>query len=79
MNLNDPKEFDDTKGILIGSMDFDNSKVYGDTSITDGLVVIVVVDDDVDVVVVVVVVLVVVVDLLCIKLPSNKQVYRVAQ
>ena len=38
MNLNDPKEFDDTKGILIGSMDFDNSKVYGDTSILDGLV-----------------------------------------
>ena len=38
MNLNDPKEFDDTKGILIGSMDFDNSKVDGDTSIFYGLV-----------------------------------------
>ena len=32
MDLNDPK------GILIGSMDFDNPKVYGDTSIFYGLV-----------------------------------------
>ena len=45
MNFNDPKEFDDPqifddpKGISIGSMDFDNSKVYSDTSIFDGLVV----------------------------------------
>ena len=44
MNFNDPKEFDDpklfddSKGISIGIMDFDNPKVYGDTSITDGLV-----------------------------------------
>ena len=42
-----------------------------DVVVVDSVVVIVVVDDDVDVVVVV--------DLLCIKLPSNKQVYRVAQ
>ena len=47
-----------------------------DFVVVDSIVVIVVVDNDVDVVVVVVVV---VVDLLCIKLPSNKQVYRVAQ
>ena len=32
MDLNDPK------GILIGSMDFDNPKVYDDTFISDGLV-----------------------------------------
>ena len=44
MDFNDPKEFDDPqvfndpKGILIGSMDFDNSKVYGDTSIPDSKV-----------------------------------------
>ena len=44
MNFNDPKEFDysqvldDLKEILIGSMDFHNPKVYGDTSISDGLV-----------------------------------------
>ena len=30
--------FDNPKGISIGSMDFDNPKVYGDTSFTDGLV-----------------------------------------
>ena len=30
--------FGDPKGISIGSMDFDKPKVYGDTSITDGLV-----------------------------------------
>ena len=41
---NDPKEFDDPQAfddpteISIGSMDFDNPKVYGDTSIFDGLV-----------------------------------------
>ena len=34
----DPQIFDDPKGISIGSMDFDNPKVYGDTSIADGLV-----------------------------------------
>ena len=47
MDFNDPKEFndpqvfDDTNGISIGSMDFDNPKVHGDTStesIFDGLV-----------------------------------------
>ena len=44
MDFNDPKEFDDIlvspdpKGISIGSMDFDNSKVYGENSISDGLV-----------------------------------------
>ena len=44
MHFNDPKElddhqvFDDPKGISIGSMNFDNPKVYGDTSISDGLV-----------------------------------------
>ena len=37
--FNDPQVFDDPKGISIGSMDFDNPKVYGDTSIFDGLVV----------------------------------------
>ena len=48
MDLNDPKEFDDPqvfddpKGISIGSMDFDNSKVYGDTSIFDGLVILII-------------------------------------
>ena len=30
--------FDDPKGISIGNEDFDNPKVYGDTSIFDGLV-----------------------------------------
>ena len=30
--------FDDPKGISIGNEVFDNSKVYGDTSIFDGLV-----------------------------------------
>ena len=49
MDFNDPKElddpqvFDDSKGISIRHkcpyMDFDDSKVYGDTSIFDGLVV----------------------------------------
>ena len=44
MEFNDPKYFDDPqasndpKGNSIGSMDFDNPKVYGYTSITDGLV-----------------------------------------
>ena len=46
MNFNDPKEFydphlfNDPKEISIGSMDFDNPKLYGDTSIFDGLVLI---------------------------------------
>ena len=44
MGFNDPREFNDPqvlndpKGISIGNMDFDNPKVYGDTSIFDGLV-----------------------------------------
>ena len=29
--FNDPQVFDDPKGISIGSMDFDNPKVYSDT------------------------------------------------
>ena len=32
------KYLDDPNGISIGSMDFDNPKVYGGTSIFDGLV-----------------------------------------
>ena len=45
MGFNDPKEFNDPqvlndpKGISIGNMDFDNPKVYGDTSIFDGLLI----------------------------------------
>ena len=39
----DPQVFDDPKGTSIGSMDFDNSKIYGDTSISDGLVCLLVV------------------------------------
>ena len=31
-------DFVDPEGISIWSMDFDNQKVYGDTSIFDGLV-----------------------------------------
>ena len=51
MDFNDPKELDDPQlfddpsySIIpaiwwsIGSIDFSNPKVYGDTSITDGLV-----------------------------------------
>ena len=44
MDFNDPKEFDDPQvfydpeGISIGSTDFDNPKIYGDTFIFDGLV-----------------------------------------
>ena len=44
MDFNDPKEFDDPqvfcdpKEISMGSMDFDNPKVCGNTSIFDGLV-----------------------------------------
>ena len=38
--FDDPQVFDDPKGISIGSMDFDNPKVYGYTSIFDGLVLI---------------------------------------
>ena len=33
--------FDDLKEISIGRMDFDNPKVYSDTSISDGLVIII--------------------------------------
>ena len=36
--FDDPQVFDDPKGISIGSMNFDNPKVYGDTSIFNGLV-----------------------------------------
>ena len=36
--FDDPQVFDDPKGISIGSMNFDNPKVYGDTSIFDGLI-----------------------------------------
>ena len=36
--FDDPQVFDNQKGISIGSMDFDNPKVFGDTSITDGFV-----------------------------------------
>ena len=44
MFFNDRKEFDDPrvinpKGISIGSMDFDNTKDYGEPSILDGLVI----------------------------------------
>ena len=38
MDFNDQKEFDDLKEISIGNMDFDNPKVYVDTSNSDGLV-----------------------------------------
>ena len=37
--FDDPQVFDDPKEISIGSMDFDNPKLYGDTSIFDGLVI----------------------------------------
>ena len=37
MEFDDPQAFDDPKGISVKSMDFDNPKVYGDTSIFDGL------------------------------------------
>ena len=33
-----PQVIDDPKGTSIGSMDFDNPKVYGDITILDGLV-----------------------------------------
>ena len=36
--FDDPQVFDNPKGISIGSMDFDNPKVFGDTSIFDSLV-----------------------------------------
>ena len=45
MFFNDRKEFDDLrvlddpKGISIVSMDFNNTKVYGEPSILDGLVI----------------------------------------
>ena len=44
MDFDDPKEFDDPqvfndpKGFSIVSMDYDNLKVYGDTSTFDGLI-----------------------------------------
>ena len=38
MDFNDPKEFDDPKGISIGRMDFFIPNVDSDTSIFDGLV-----------------------------------------
>ena len=38
MKFVDPQVYFDPNGILIGSMDFDNQKVYSDTSIFDGLV-----------------------------------------
>jgi len=44
MKFDDPKVFNvsqvfnDPKGISIGSMNFDNPKVYGDSSNFDGLV-----------------------------------------
>ena len=38
MDFNDPKEFDDPKGISIGRMDFVSPNVDSDTSIFDGLV-----------------------------------------
>ena len=38
MILGNPQAFNDSKGISIGSMDFDNPKFYSDISIFDGLV-----------------------------------------
>ena len=38
--FDDSQVFDDLKEISIGSMDFDNPKLYGDTSIFNGLVLI---------------------------------------
>ena len=44
MSFNDPREFndpqvlDDPNWISTGSIDFDDPKVYGDTSIFDGIV-----------------------------------------
>ena len=35
MDLNDPKEFDDPKGILIGSIGFYNLRIYCDLAIFD--------------------------------------------
>ena len=38
VDLDDPKKvFDDSKGLSIGILDFDNPKVYGNTFIFDGL------------------------------------------
>ena len=37
--FDDAQVFDDPKGISIGSRDFDNPKVYNDTSIFDDLVI----------------------------------------
>ena len=38
MEFDDPQAFDNPMGNSFGSMDFDNPKVYCDTSIADGLV-----------------------------------------
>ena len=38
--FDDPQLFDDPKGISIGSIEFDNPKVYGDTSIFDRVILI---------------------------------------
>ena len=38
MEIDDPQVFDNPEGISIGSMDLDDPKVYGNTSIFDGLV-----------------------------------------
>ena len=38
MEFDDPQAFDNPMGNSFGSMDFDNPKVYCDTSIFDGLV-----------------------------------------
>ena len=38
MEFDDPQVFDDPKGISIGGMNFNNPKLYGDTSIFIGLV-----------------------------------------
>ena len=37
VDLDDPKVFDDSKGLSIGILDFDYPKVYGNTFIFDGL------------------------------------------
>ena len=37
VDLDDPKVFDDSKGLSIGILDFDNPKVYSNTSIFYGL------------------------------------------
>ena len=37
VDLDDPKVLDDSKGLSLGILNFDNPKVYGNTSIFDGL------------------------------------------